>query len=222
MSGVMFMVKLFRIMIIFIFLTFSLCSCGHSTAPKNSDKKIEREKDTTKVTSKNDKTLPEIPPENTSKEVPEQPPTKERDMSGDYIGDIPCVLPPDDSTYTVYSEDAFECLVLYIENIDNANIKFRLTKAILNPSDGSVTEDLMFKEHIAHYNGDGYYEYIGKDYHLFFKYAIDDSLANYTPAVRTIDAFGFEGLFTPTEYSNSISDGASLGNRFSLNVPFAG
>lgn len=143
------------------------------------------------------------------------------DMTGDYIGDIPCPNPPIANPYTVYNKDnPFECIVLYVENIDDANIKFHLTKAVQNSSTGEYTEDLIFKEHIAHYNGSAY-EYIGINYHLFFQYSITER-EQIVASDHKLSVYGLDKLFEQAKYGETVQHNGMSGVQFSLNAPFAG
>ncbi len=154
-----------------------------------------------------------------AKKYPQQ--AAQADMSGDYIGNIPCPLPPENSSYTLYKTDnPHEAIVLYVENIDNANFRFYFTKALLlDPVNETKQEDIIFMPHIAHYTSSGYYEYIGRDYHLYFKYIVTPEAAE-TPYGYTIEVYGLDKLFVPTEYDFSIQYQNMWGNTFRMNVPF--
>lgn len=143
------------------------------------------------------------------------------DMTGDYIGDIPCPNPPIANPYTVYNKDnPFECIVLYVENIDDANIKFHLTKAVQDSSNGEYTEALIFKEHIAHYNGSAY-EYIGVNYHLYFQFSVTEH-EQVVASDHKMSVYGLGSLFEQNNYGDIIEYNGISGVQFSLNVPFAG
>lgn len=144
------------------------------------------------------------------------------DMTGDYIGNIPCPQPPENSSYTIYNNDnPYECIAVYIENIDNANFQFHLTKATQDSVTGVKSEELIFNKHIAHYTDSGYYEYIGKNYHLYFRYNIT-AQAEYSPAGKIIEIYGLENLYSPTQYGEKTEYQNMTGTIFRMNVPFAG
>ena len=144
------------------------------------------------------------------------------DMTGDYIGSIPCPAPPlNDCPFTAYDKDnPQECIVIYVENIDDANFKFHLTRAVQDGADGNFSEETIFNEHIAHYNGEGYYEYIGKDYHLYFKYRDEGELY----ANKLLDVYGLGELYNTGQYGNhdEIFYNNISGTTFTMNYPFAG
>ncbi len=151
-----------------------------------------------------------------------EPQNEAVDMTGDYIGSIPCPAPPiKDYSFTAYNKDnSYECIVIYVENIDNANFKFHLTRAVQDDVTGNISEETIFNEHIAHYNGEGYYEYIGTDCHLYFKYRDEGELY----ADKLLDVYGCGGLYNTGQYGwfdeifyNNIS-----GTTFMMNYPFAG
>lgn len=132
------------------------------------------------------------------------------DMSGDYIGDIVCPLPPLDTTYIISRLDDYcKCIFIHVTNIDNANFKFYITNATLVPGD-DIYEDVIFLEHIAHYNGAGYYEYIGQDYHLYFKYNDLGINASY----KVLEVYGLENLYNPYEYNETMQYNGITGNLF--------
>lgn len=143
------------------------------------------------------------------------------DMTGDYIGNISCPEPPIESSYTVYNKNnPYECIVLYVENLDNANIKFHLTKAVQDSSTGKYSEDLIFKEHIAHYNGSSY-EYIGINYHLYFQFSITER-EQIVASDNKMSVYGLNNLFDQSSYGNNVEYNGINGIQFILNVPFAG
>lgn len=151
-----------------------------------------------------------------AEEVPPEP----IDMSGDYIGTISCPLPPKDESYTVYNRDnSSECIALYIHNIDSANFRFHLTRATFDQETFEQTEDLIFKEHIAHYNGDGYYEYIGKSYHLYFKYNQGSGRA---AAENKVEVYGLDTLFDQNSFGETAQYKGISGSLFLMNAPFTG
>lgn len=153
------------------------------------------------------------------------------DMSGDYIGDIPCPEPPVDSTYTIYNiNDYNDCIVLHVDNIDNGNFRFYLAQAtLIDPSTSYYTEEPLFLEHIAHYNGNGFYEYIGKDYHIYFRYvnlypiyASENPERPEVPVDHQVEVYGLEKLYSPNQYIEYMQFENISGNAFRMNVPFAG
>lgn len=222
-------------------IVFSITACKTSSEPEPKED-IEKtlETDTSTALNDSDKTenqtpddssIPEPteeienPSENTNSDSTTEsnettPPTP--DMTGDYIGKIPCPLPPKNDSYILYHNDVFnECLVLYIENIDDANFEFSLFKAVRNKD--KHKEYLLFKKHTAHYNGNGYYEYIGKDYHLYFKYTEEGQGSPYPwQIVSTLSVYGLEKLFNPNHYQDTIQYKGIVGNVFYRNLPFAG
>lgn len=220
-------------------IVFSITACKTSSAPEpkeDTEKTLEtdtsatlNDSDKTENQTPDDSSIPdspeknENPPESTDSDSPTEsyettPPTL--DMTGDYIGKIPCPLPPMTSFYTIYNNDNFsECIVLDIKNLDDANFEFSLFKAIRGKNDEPLKKYLLFKKHIAHYNGDGYYEYIGKDYHLYFKY---DVTGYHSPAEKIVLVYGLEKLFNPAQYNGITQYKGINGNIFRMNYPFAG
>lgn len=146
--------------------------------------------------------------------------TDSADMHGDYIGDLVCSSPPHSSIYTVYNHDDYtDCIALYVDNIDNGNFYFHLTRCRLDTETHESSEELYFKEHIAHYNGSGFYEYIGKEYHLYFRYTEGSGMS---AAENTVEVFGLNSLVDPYQYGDLTSDLGMTGSIFRMNVPFAG
>lgn len=150
------------------------------------------------------------------------------DKSGDYIGDIANPNPPEDDSYRIHNQaDSNQCLVLRVTNIDNANIKFYFTIATNKEGTESdnhkdyYSEEIIFKEHIAHYNGDGYYEYIGKDYHIFLKYSsgVERDMGDYT-----MEVYGLGNLVNQSQYQieEIPSYNGVDGIRLIRGLPFAG
>ena len=138
------------------------------------------------------------------------------DMSGDYLGEIACPQPPVSEGYRLYStETKEELLMLYIENSDDANFSFYLTRAVLNDSETQYTEEVIFPEHIAHYNGNGYYEYYDEQYHLYFKY----SVLGHTASHKRVDVFGLDAVYDPNAYDNVIEYDGMTGNQFAMGHP---
>lgn len=132
------------------------------------------------------------------------------DMTGDYIGYIACPLPPLDTIYSISRlDDHCKCIFIHVTNIDNANFKFYITNATLVPGD-NIYEDVIFLEHIAHYNGAGYYEYIGQEYHLYFKYNDLGMNASY----KVLEVYGLDKLFIPSEYNETMQYNGITGNLF--------
>ncbi|WP_050639625.1 MULTISPECIES: DEK C-terminal domain-containing protein [Clostridia] len=156
--------------------------------------------------------------ETTSQEQPTTPPQQEIDMTGDYIGNIACPLPPVSSTYKIHNlADINTSIVLHVENIDDANFSFYITKAVLN-EDGNVSEDIIFLEHIAHYNGAGFYEFIGEQYHLYFKFNSLGDIASY----KVMEIYGLEPLYIPSEYNETMQYNGITGNLFRMGYPGVG
>jgi len=149
----------------------------------------------------------------------------EVDKSGDYIGNITSPNPPEDSSYRVhnYSDDT-KAAVIHVSNLDSANIKFYLTIATIKEGVESdyhpdtYSESVILNEHIAHYNGDGYYEYIGDDYHLYFNYTGNDFAAGFC----NITVYGLEGLFDLSQYGEIQNYNGINGLSFNMGLPFAG
>lgn len=185
-----------------------------SSNPSNAPTESETASDST--LTKQDETTSE----NTSESNSETPTVE--DTTGDYMGNIESPLPPDDSSYTIYnSDDHNDCIALYVSNVDKANIKFYIVKALFNEETFKSEESKIFDEHIAHYNGDGYYEYVDKEYHLYFKYA-DSKEEPELPGNKTVEVYGLEGLYKLSQYGEVLSYNGINGNRFTMNVPFAG
>jgi len=147
------------------------------------------------------------------------------DKSGDYLGDIASPNPPKDASYRIHNVlTADEAIVVYITNLDNANIKFRVTKAQQNSVESenrtdAYTESTIFNEHIAHYNGDGYYEYIGTAYHLYFEY--DEGMAA-SAGDYSVTIYGLDGVFDSSQYDGGVYDNGMNGTTFIMGLPFAG
>ena len=147
------------------------------------------------------------------------------DIDKDYKGDIPCPKPPQSSPYktSVYVEDytkphKIEDILIYVENIDDANFKFYFTKAVLTDERLSeevwrVEEEVIFIEHIAHYNGNGFYEYEGDGYHLYFKYY---DTGEGIVASHKLEVYGQEGIYSTKEYSRYIQYNGMNGNIFQM------
>ncbi len=146
-------------------------------------------------------------------------------MSGDYMGTIECPLPPPSSSYKcVNLNDNTDNYLVYVEHIDNANFRFYITKAKLIESDEpyyvprEVEEEVIFPEHIAHYNGDGYYEYFDDTYHLYFKYYDLGRVV----ADKRLEVYGLDSFFDPNLYHNTIEYNGMIGNTFWMGYPGVG
>lgn len=146
--------------------------------------------------------------------------TEQTDMSGDYMGDIPCPLPPKDSPYRLYptvSEDE-SCMLVNVENIDDANIRFSISSAVPTDDGTGYTEDILFPEHIAHYNGEGYYEYYDEEHHIYLKFNImQDNVAG-----RALEVYGTESFFDPGQHNEPMQYKGISGNLFHMGIPGAG
>lgn len=142
------------------------------------------------------------------------------DMSGDYTGDISCPLPPIDSSYRLFptSNDDGSCILANVENIDDANIRFNITSASPAEDGSGYTEDVLFPEHIAHYNGEGYYEYYDEEYHIYLKFNIMQDNA----AGRALEVYGAESFFDPGQYDEPMQYKGISGNLFHMGIPGAG
>lgn len=142
------------------------------------------------------------------------------DMSGDYMGDIPCPLPPKDSPYRLYptvSEDE-SCILVNVENIDDANIRLSISSAVPTDDGTGYTEDILFPEHIAHYNGEGYYEYYDEEHHIYLKFNImQDNVAG-----RALEVYGTDSFFDPNQYNELMQYKGISGNLFHMGIPGAG
>lgn len=201
-------------------------STVETTIPTDKDKKDETSNSATvdnadtKDADKQDETENSVPVES----------EKSVDMSGDYIGTLTCPEPPTNSTYTIYNQgNPNECIVLHLENIDNGNFQFYITKAALDTSTYNYTENIIFREHIAHYTDSGFYEFIGQEYHLYFKYvnlypmyAEGNPERPELPADHRVEVYGLQGLFDSTQYTETVYFNDIIGNSFHMNVPFAG
>jgi len=147
------------------------------------------------------------------------------DKSGDYVGNIVNPNPPLADSYRINNEvNADEAMVLYITNLDNANITFRVTKAqqiSVEPDyhPDTYTESTLVNEHIAHYNGDGYYEYISDGSHLYFKY--DEGMA-IAAGDYSITIYGLDNLLDTSQYGDGVYDNGMKGTMFFIGLPFAG
>lgn len=140
------------------------------------------------------------------------------DMSGDYIGNISCPLPPLDSVYRIYSNtNQDNSIVLYVENIDDGNFRFHFTKVIPSQTK-TFDEDIIFLEHTAHYNGEGYYEYIDQEYHLYFRYRDEGD----TAAQKVMEVYGLDPLYDTSQYNEPAQYNGLNGNVFHQGVPYAG
>ena len=146
--------------------------------------------------------------------------TEQTDMSGDYMGDIPCPLPPKDSPYRLYptvSEDE-SCILVNVENIDDANIRLSISSAVPTDDGTGYTEDILFPEHIAHYNGEGYYEYYDEEHHIYLKFNImQDNVAG-----RALEVYGTDSFFDPNQYNELMQYKGISGNLFHMGIPGAG
>lgn len=140
------------------------------------------------------------------------------DMSGDYIGNISCPLPPLDSVYRIYSNtNQDNSIVLYVENIDDGNFRFHFTKVIPSQTK-TFDEDIIFLEHTAHYNGEGYYEYIDQEYHLYFRYRDEGD----TAAQKVMEVYGLDPLYDTSQYNEPAQYNGLNGNVFHQGVPYTG
>lgn len=142
------------------------------------------------------------------------------DMSGDYMGDIACPLPPKDSPYRLFptvSEDE-SCILVNVENIDDANIRFSISSAVPTDDGTGYTEDILFPEHIAHYNGEGYYEYYDDEHHIYLKFNVmQDSVAG-----NALEVYGTDSFFDPNQYNEPMQYKGISGNLFHMGIPGAG
>ena len=159
-----------------------------------------------------DKTGSETQEETGEKQSKENP-----EIDKDYRGNISCPLPPVSATYKIEQNDNYcDNIILHIENIDDANFKFYFTKVTLTDEYLSenikkIDEEVIFTEHIAHYNGDGYYEYKGEDYHLYFKYYF---VENDMVSGHKLEVYGQDGLYPTEKYCENIQYNGLEGNRF--------
>ena len=142
------------------------------------------------------------------------------DMSGDYMGDIPCPLPPKDSPYRLFptvSEDE-SCILVNVENIDDANIRLSISSAVPTDDGTGYTEGILFPEHIVHYNGEGYYEYYDEEHHIYLKFNImQDNVAG-----RALEVYGTDSFFDPDQYNGPMQYKGISGNLFHMGIPGAG
>lgn len=188
---------------------------------KEANENKAEQKNTAKEQSTTPNSTANTTKTDTKKEtVQDTPSTKE---TGDYIGTIASPLPPKDGTYRISrNPDCSDYIVIHVTNYDAANFRFYLTKAFPNPDpENFFKEALIFREHIAHYNGNGYYEYKGKDYHLYFRYTVEQNEVE-LPANHHLEVYGLDKLFRASDYSDSISYNGISGNMFIYGAPFAG
>lgn len=150
----------------------------------------------------------------------EPPETEQTDMSGDYMGDIPCPLPPKDSPYRLFPTVSGDesCILTNVENIDDANIRFSISSAVPTDNGTGYTEDILFPEHIAHYNGEGYYEYYDDEHHIYLKFNVmQDSVAG-----NALEVYGTDSFFDPNQYNEPMQYKGISGNLFHMGIPGAG
>lgn len=150
----------------------------------------------------------------------EPPETEQTDMSGDYMGDIPCPLPPKDSPYRLFPTVSGDesCILTNVENIDDANIRFSISSASPTDDGTGYTEDILFPEHIAHYNGEGYYEYYDDEHHIYLKFNVmQDSVAG-----NALEVYGTESFFDPGQHNEPMQYKGISGNLFHMGIPGAG
>lgn len=146
--------------------------------------------------------------------------TEQTDMSGDYMGDIPCPLPPKDSPYRLFPTVSGDesCILTNVENIDDANIRFSISSASPTDDGTGYTEEVLFPEHIAHYNGEGYYEYYDEEHHIYLKFNImQDNVAG-----RALEVYGTESFFDPGQHNEPMQYKGISGNLFHMGIPGAG
>ena len=117
------------------------------------------------------------------------------------------------------------CSLFYIEKIDDCNIRFYLSKAVMTGvNTANIQEDMIFKKHVAHYTEAGYFEYIGQEYHFFLKYVNEnqeDDSENELPAGHTLEVLGLDNLFDIGHYEGDCSYNGQKGKQFRYNIPFA-
>lgn len=150
----------------------------------------------------------------------EPPETEQTDMSGDYMGDIPCPLPPKDSPYRLFPTVSGDesCILTNVENIDDANIRFSISSASPTDDGTGYTEEVLFPEHIAHYNGEGYYEYYDEEHHIYLKFNVmQDSVAG-----NALEVYGTDSFFDPNQYNEPMQYKGISGNLFHMGIPGAG
>ena len=141
-------------------------------------------------------------------------------MSGDYMGDIPCPLPPKDSPYRLFPTVSGDesCILTNVENIDDANIRFSISSAVPTDNGTGYTEDILFPEHIAHYNGEGYYEYYDDEHHIYLKFNVmQDSVAG-----NALEVYGTDSFLDPNQYNEPMQYKGISGNLFHMGIPGAG
>lgn len=212
-----------------LFLVAALVACGKKNDKAENRDKIKKDENSNSATTDNANIKDTDKQDDTGNTVPTES-EKSADMSGDYIGTLVCPEPPMDSTYTIYNQGNYnECIVLHLENIDNGNFQFYFTKATFNTSTFDYTENIIFREHIAHYTDSGFYEFIGQEYHLYFKYvnlypiyAEGNPERPEVPADHCVEVYGLQGLFDSTQYAETMYFNDIIGNSFYMNVPFAG
>ena len=89
------------------------------------------------------------------------------------------------------------CILTNVENIDDANIRFSISSASPTDDGTGYTEDILFPEHIAHYNGEGYYEYYDDEHHIYLKFNVmQDSVAG-----NALEVYGTDSFFDPNQYN---------------------
>lgn len=237
------------VFVLLLVVSNSLVGCSAEKAKENIKASAPRTEGKSKTDSAGmtgEKPKPEEPQDLADTTVPAPPAEKEadgmeqtkvitddssaeEDKSGDYVGNIPSPNPPQDSTYRVSNQDNSDYLVMHVNNLDSANIKFYLTVATLKEGVVSdytpdlYTESIVFREHTAHYNKEGYYEYIGENYHLYLKY---DAGANRNVGDHKITVYGLENLVDQNQYQlpeeETLYYNGIRGIKLIMGLPFAG
>lgn len=217
------MTKAKKIMALFLMIACIAAGTliGYHTGAEAGSTQASNEKDNNSDGDLQAETEPAETEQSETEQTEIDPPeTEQTDMSGDYMGDIPCPLPPKDSPYRLFptvSEDE-SCILTNVENIDDANIRFSISSAVPTADGTGYTEDILFPEHIAHYNGEGYYEYYDDEHHIYLKFNVmQDSVAG-----NALEVYGTDSFFDPNQYNEPMQYKGISGNLFHMGIPGAG
>lgn len=217
------MTKAKKIMALFLMIAYIAAGTliGYHTGAEAGSTQASDEKDNNSDGDLQAETEPaETGQSETEPTETEPPETEQTDMSGDYMGDIPCPLPPKDSPYRLFPTVSGDesCILTNVENIDDANIRFSISSASPTDDGTGYTEDILFPEHIAHYNGEGYYEYYDDEHHIYLKFNVmQDSVAG-----NALEVYGTESFFDPGQHNEPMQYKGISGNLFHMGIPGAG
>lgn len=80
--------------------------------------------------------------------------------------------------------------------------------------EGTFSVEPIFSRSMAHYTGNGMYEFDDGNSHIYIRtsQAQDGNASSY----QQLEVYGFDSLYDPNQYENTVSYNGMTGNAFSL------